>query len=180
MLHIKMIDKNICTIIGECVKLHGVKGEFVIRLKEGIRIEDINAGFLHFELDGGLVPFKIKTIREKNATDILVSLYDTDSENRMKRLLASMVYVENADLDTDSDYRDDPASYVGWKVKDITEGDLGEITDVIKISGNPLFVINDRGAELLIPANEDLIDEVDEKNKTIVFVLPEGLLSAND
>jgi len=175
-----MTDKNTCTNIGECVKLHGVKGEFVIRLKEGIWLEDIDAAFLHFDMEGGLVPFKIKTIRQKNATDILVSLYDTESESRMKRLIACSVYVENADLDMENDYRDAPVSFIGWKVKEITEGDLGKITDVIKITDNPLFVIDNHGSELLIPANYDLINEIDEKNETIVFSLPEGLLSAND
>ncbi len=175
-----MIDKGICTNIGRCVKLHGVKGEFVIRLNPGVYIEDIDSEFMHFEIDGGLVPFRIKTIRSKNDTDILVSFFDAENENISERMITSEVFVENDDLDTDNESVNDLSMFTGWMAKDVNHGELGKIVDVIEITNNPLFVIDHEGSELMIPANDDMIVEFDEENKVLLFNLPEGLVGVNE
>ena len=175
-----MIDERSCTNIGRCVKLHGVKGEFVIRLNPGIYIEDIDAGFMHFEIDGGLVPFRIKTMRSKNDTDILVSFFDAENENTVERMITSDVFVEKDDLNTDNEPVNDLSMFTGWMAKDVNHGELGKIVDVIEITNNPLFVIDNAGTELMIPANDDMIEEFDEENKVLLFCLPEGLVGVNE
>ncbi len=174
-----MIDKNSCTNIGECVKRHGVKGELVIRLNTGITIDSIDVAFMYFELDGGLVPFKVKTIRSKNDTDILVSFFDTENENTVNRLIPTQVWAENTDLQIDTSTNNDLSSFVGWKAKDTNSGELGIITDIVEITNNPLFVIDNNGSELLIPANDDLITDINKENKIITLSLPEGLVNVN-
>ena len=172
----KTVDKGGCVRIGECVKLHGVKGELVVRLIRGIYVEDIDAEFMHFELDGGLVPFKIKSIRPKNDTDILVSFYDAERESTISRMISSYVYVENDDLNTKTDFSEELNSLTGWLAKDTKAGELGRITDVIEITNNPLFVIDHDGEELLVPANDDLVEDIDEENSVLTLNLPEGLI----
>ncbi len=172
----KIADKDSCVKIGECVKLHGVKGELVIRLIRSIYVEDIDAEYMHFELDGGLVPFKIRSIRPKNDTDILVSFYDAERESTVSRMISSDVYVENDDLDTETYFSEDLSSLTGWLAKDAKIGELGRITDVIEITNNPLFVIDHDGEELLVPANDDLVEDVDEENRILTLNLPEGLI----
>jgi len=170
-----MIEKGNCTKIGECIKLHGVKGELVVRLKRGIYLEDIDAEFMHFDIDGGLVPFRIRSVRSKNDTDILVSFYDAERESTVSRMINSDVYVENEDIDADAEV-DDLTMFTGWLARDVKSGELGRVTDVIEITNNPLFVIDHNGEELLVPANDDLIEQIDDENKVLVFDLPEGLV----
>ena len=170
-----MIEKRNSTKIGECIKQHGVKGELVVRLKRGIYLEDIDAEFMHFDIDGGLVPFKIRSVRSKNDTDILVSFYDTERESTVLRMINSDVYVENEDIDADAEV-DDLTMFTGWLARDVKSGELGRVTDVIEITNNPLFVIDHEGDELLVPANDDLIEQIDDENKVLVFDLPEGLI----
>jgi len=174
-----MIDKNSCTKIGECVKLHGVKGEFVIRLRQGIYLEDIDAEFMHFELDGGLVPFKIRSVRAKNDTDILFSFFDVENENTVSAMITSDVYVENDDLNAEHEAGDDLSMLTGWMAKDVKQGKLGKIIDIIEITNNPLFVIDHDGEEMLVPANDDLVESFDEENKILTLNLPEGLSGVN-
>ena len=175
-----MIEKSNCVKIGECVKLHGVKGEFVIRLHPDVYIEDIDAEFMHFELEGGLVPFSITSLRPKNDTDILVSFMDTENEATVERMTGADVYVENKDIDRDYETGEDLSMFIGWTAKDVSHGELGRITDVIEITNNPLFVIDHDGTELMIPANDDMIVEFDEENKVLLFNLPEGLVGVNE
>ncbi len=174
-----MIDKSRCRNIGECVKRHGVKGELIIRLNPQLSINSIETDFIYFELEGGLVPFKIDSIRSKNSTDILVAFYDTENENTVNRLIPSQVYVEGSDLQVDTSNSDDLSSFIGWKATDVNSGELGVITDIIEITNNPLFVIDKKGTELLIPANDDLVSDIDRENRVIALTLPEGLLDTN-
>ena len=42
---------------------------------------------------------------------------------------------------------------------------------------NTLFVIDNDGEEILVPAQEEMIAGIDNDNKEIYFNLPEGLVS---
>ena len=59
-------------------------------------------------------------------------------------------------------------------------GKVGEVTDVDPATLNTLFVVDYKGEELLIPAQEDFIIDIDRKHKVITVDLPEGLLALDD
>ena len=54
------------------------------------------------------------------------------------------------------------------------------MTDVDTATLNTLFVVDYKGEELLIPAQEDFIIDIDRKHKVITVDLPEGLLALDD
>ena len=55
-------------------------------------------------------------------------------------------------------------------------GEIGPITRVDDYSGNIVLTVNFKGEEILIPFNEELVVEMDEKSRMIKLNLPEGLL----
>jgi ribosomal 30S subunit maturation factor RimM len=55
--------------------------------------------------------------------------------------------------------------------------EIGKIEEYINIPNNPLFKLFIDGEEVLIPAREEWIDEVDEIAKRIVMDLPDGLVT---
>ena len=65
--------------------------------------------------------------------------------------------------------------------EDIHHGLLGEVKDVDTTTVNTLFVVE--GAEeeeLLVPAQEEFIVGIDQKQKLITVELPEGLLNLEE
>ena len=72
-------------------------------------------------------------------------------------------------------YNPDPAR--GFTAVDETLGEIGEIIDVDDSTINTLFVIDNDGEEILIPAQEEMIAGIDNDNREIFFDLPEGLVS---
>lgn len=66
--------------------------------------------------------------------------------------------------------------FVGFRIDDERYGRIGTVTDVDTSTVNTLFVIEREDEELLIPAQEEFILEIDRENKTIAMQLPEGLL----
>ena len=70
--------------------------------------------------------------------------------------------------------------FVGFRMEEAHHGKLGEVTDVDTSTINTLFVVDYKGEELLIPAQEDFIMDIDQKHKVITVDLPEGLLALDD
>ena len=66
--------------------------------------------------------------------------------------------------------------FVGFRMEETHHGKLGEITDVDTSTINTLFVVDHQGEELLVPAQEEFIVDIDQKHKVITVDLPEGLI----
>lgn len=64
----------------------------------------------------------------------------------------------------------------GIQVEDIHHGCLGEIVAVDDSTMNVLFVIEKDGDELLLPAHEEFIIDLDRENRVLKVDIPDGLL----
>ena len=69
-----------------------------------------------------------------------------------------------------------PDKILGFLIIDIHSGEIGKITGIDEIPGNSLFRVEHGNREILIPMQEDLIHEINEKKKIILVDLPEGFL----
>jgi len=54
------------------------------------------------------------------------------------------------------------------------------VTDVDTSTINTLFVVDYQGEELLVPAQEEFIIDIDQKHKVITVDLPEGLIALDE
>ena len=71
--------------------------------------------------------------------------------------------------------------FVGFRMEDVRHGELGEVVEVDTATVNTLFVVEQEdGEELLIPAQEEFIVEINQEKKLITVELPEGLLNLED
>ena len=65
-------------------------------------------------------------------------------------------------------------------MEEVHHGHLGEVTDVDTSTVNTLFIIDHNGEELLIPAQEEFITDIDHEHRVITVSLPEGLLNLDN
>lgn len=169
-----MIVKDECVKIGYISKTHGVKGEVSFTLHEGFFADNVEAEFLLLDIDNGLVPFVIESMREKGNKTLLVKLGDIETEVKARDLVGTEVYLESTDIQEDESVL--VGAFVGFKVHDKGKGDIGTIVAVNEISNNPLFVLDFEGNEILFPINPDFIINVDEEKRLMDVDLPEGLI----
>ncbi len=64
---------------------------------------------------------------------------------------------------------------IGLSVETKEGKPLGTLSAILETGGNDVYVVESEGKELLIPAIEDVIGEVDLQNRKLVVDLPEGL-----
>ena len=167
-----MIKQEEVYRIGRLGKTHGVKGEVSLQFDDDI-FDRVDADYLVLELDGILVPFFIEEYRFRSDTVALIKFEDVDTQQRANELTGCDVYFPRA-LAADDEGEVSLSLLVGFDLVEANGGTtLGRIAAIDDTTANLLFELEDGR---LIPANDDLIRDIDTKRKTIKMEIPEGLL----
>ena len=158
---------------GKINKTHGVNGE----LNCAIDADTIDrAEYMVLDMDGIFVPFFILNIRVKSSNSVLLTLEDIETETDARNLVGKDIYLP---IHLMSD--EDMLSYeyfVGFTVVNADEK-LGEISFVDDQTVNILFGISAEDGDILLPAVEDFIMEVDNENKILYTNYPNELVELN-
>lgn len=174
-----MIKREDVYKIGVFNKPHGIHGELSFTFTDDI-FDRVEAEYLICLLDGIFVPFFLEEYRFRSDSTALVKLEGVDTAERARMFTNVEVYFP-------SKHAEDAGSgeltwdfFVGFRVEEVNHGDLGEVTEVDTATINTLFVVDHQGEELLIPAQEEFILNIDQKHKVITMDLPEGLLALDE
>ena len=158
--------------IGRMGKAHGVKGEVSFQFDDDI-FDRVDADYLVLDIDGILVPFFMEEYRFRNDTVCLVKFCDIDTQQRAQELTGCDVYFPRA-LAEEADNDLSLASLVGFTIVSAPDGfPVGIIASIDDTTANILFELEDGR---LIPANDDLIVDIDTEHRQIRMNIPEGLL----
>lgn len=158
--------------IGRLGKAHGVKGEVSFQFDDDI-FDRVDADYLVLDIDGILVPFFMEEYRFRNDTVCLVKFCDIDTQQRAQELTGCDVYFPRA-LAEEADDDLSLASLVGFTIVSAPDGfPVGIIASIDDTTANILFELENGR---LIPANDDLIVDIDTEHRQIRMNIPEGLL----
>ena len=167
-----MIKQEEVYKIGRLGKAHGVKGEVSFQFDDDI-FDRVDADYLVLDIDGILVPFFMEEYRFRNDTVCLVKFCDIDTQQRAQELTGCNVYFPRA-LAEEGEEMPSLASLVGFDIVDSSNGKIvGKIAAIDDTTANILFELEDG---TLIPANDDLVKDIDTEQQQIKMDIPEGLL----
>ncbi|MFA6351678.1 MAG: 16S rRNA processing protein RimM, partial [Bacteroidales bacterium] len=69
---------------------------------------------------------------------------------------------------------------IGFSVTNILTGEVGIVTGFEDIPGNPLWEIEIRGKQVLVPDRDDYVIEKDEVSRQLTLRIPDDLLNLQD
>ena len=168
-----MIKEQSVYKIGVIGKAHGIKGELSIQIDDDI-FDRVDAEYLVLKLDGIFVPFFMEEYRFKSDSVALVKFEGVDTQERARELTGVEVYFPRELAEQDEETELSYAALVGYTLIDNNSGKpVGTIAYVDEQTINIMFELEDGR---LIPASEELIVDVDQKNRTITLDIPEGIL----
>lgn len=154
--------------VGQVLKSNGTDGEVLISLR-GIDAEDISEKepvFIYF--DGLPVPYFIESFHQRGNSRILAHLTDVENLGDAEELSGKELWMYDESGESES-YDED---FAGWKL--VNDGEpAGVVAGFVDIPANPCLELENG---TLIPLNEDFIESVDKKTKTLRMHLPSGLL----
>ena len=163
--------------IGKIGKIFGAKGEVALVLYDSFP-EDFNFEEPVFvDVDSLTVPLFFDKFEPRGQHGATAQFADIDTERRAAEMVGREFCIK-ADTEREEDefYMED---LVGFRAE-VGEGIEGVISDYIDSPMNPLFELHIDGQEVLIPAVDEFVTEIDIEQKIVVFELPEGMLSLND
>ena len=170
-----MIKKDEVYKIGVINKPHGVKGEVSFTFTDDI-FDRVDCDYLILLMDGIFVPFFMEEYRFRSDNAALVKFEDIDTAEKARMFTNVEVYFP-VKFAEEQDEISSWNFFIGFEVNDVNHGNLGKIIDVDDATMNVLFIIErEDGEELMLPAHEEFILDIDRKKKTMKVDIPEGLL----
>lgn len=172
-----MICEDEVLKIGKFIKPHGIKGEITFAFDNDI-FDRVDCPYLICSIDNIFVPFFIKSYRFKGSDTALVLLEDVESEIQAKRFNGLSVYFPRKYFDNNEEVELTLNYFIDFIVIDKQLGEIGIIKDIDESTINTLFLLKKKGSDddIIIPASDDFITDIDSENKILYVELPVGLL----
>ena len=170
------MKKEDCFNLGKITKAFGTKGELTLLLDVDDPNDYINLDFFYADFDGELIPYFIEKLILKNSKAVVIKLVDIDEPKAAAALINRMIYLPLDKLPTLSEDQFYYHEIIGYTVIDDTLGETGTIKDVLECPMQELLQLDHKGKEILLPISDELILEVDRKNKILYISAPEGLI----
>ena len=170
------IDIKNFTEIGKVRKAHGVNGALNIDLTvEGDSVS-IDMEFLFLMIDGALVPFSLEEIEIK-PNQIIAEFEEIGSKTDAEKYTYCKVFIENEFLfDEEAQVSSSLKALIDYQLIDKQNGISAQILDLIEYPNNPVFEIELNNNPIMLPAQEELIEAIDDTKKEITYNIPDGLI----
>lgn len=164
--------------IGLLTRVHGLKGELNFSFTDDVW-DRADAAYLVLKVDGILVPFFLEEYRFRSDNVALVKFQDVDSSDDAQEFVGCEVYFphELTPEETPEEFR--WSYFSGFQIIDEAMGVLGTVSHVEDSTANVLFYVEGAKGEIIIPAAEEFILDIDHQERIVTMYLPEGLLDLN-
>jgi 16S rRNA processing protein RimM len=160
---------------GKISKPYGLHGEvYIILIPDSGEIIKSDCP-LFIDLDGQRVPFFVEEYEVVSKDQAIVKFEFIHSLDQARRICGCDAYFETNTGINPGKIPHHLQRVVSFQATDTHLGLLGPVTDFIPDDMNPIFIVSYKGKELIIPAAEDIIQQINTEDKTIQFNLPEGL-----
>lgn len=172
-----MIREDEVLRIGKFTKPHGIKGEIAFAFDNDI-FDRVDCPYLICLVDSILVPFFVKSYRFKGSDTALILLEDVESEIQAKRFNGLSVYFPRKYFDENEEVELTLNYFIDFVVIDKELGEIGTITDIDESTINTLFLLKRKGTsdDIIIPASDDFVTDIDSDKKILYVDLPSGLI----
>ncbi|MDO4230187.1 MAG: ribosome maturation factor RimM [Capnocytophaga sp.] len=165
-----------CFYVGTIVSKFSFKGEVLVKLDSDDPELYENLESVFITLGNNLVPFFIEKCSLHKSDLLRIKFEDVSNEADAEALLKHKLYLPLSFLPKLSGNKFYYHEIIGFTMEDVTYGYVGKITGVNDTTSQALFEVENNDNQILIPMNDEIIEEVDRKNKKIIVKTPEGLI----
>ena len=162
-------------LIGRIVGVHGLKGTNKFKsYAESLSVFYPGQSMLIRDNRNRETSVELDWVKSHTKTP-LISFKGVTDRGRAEALIGAELFIpatELPELDEDSYYW---FELIGIEVYTADEDYLGRITSIFPTGSNDVYVVKDKNKEVLIPALESVVVDIDLELKRMRVDLPEGL-----
>jgi 16S rRNA processing protein RimM len=172
------LRKESCFLLGHISRKHGYKGEVIAVFDTDRATEYENLESVFLEQEGELIPFFISGLARNSKGHFILDFEEIEDGPSAEKLIGRELYLPLQVLPPLEGKKFYFHEVIDFEIIDKTLGKIGKCTNVQDRSAQPIFVIqHSTGKEILIPAVDEIIIEIDRVNKQIELNCPEGLIA---
>jgi len=170
------MKKDELFLLGKIVRTFGSKGEVIIQVDAELLtlIKKLESVFL--KLNENLVPFFIEHTHPRSSNQVLVKFMDVDNTDEAFTFAGCNVYIPSGLIPRQKRTKLFSSEIEGYRVIDVNHGETGIVNAILELPQQSLLSVDSNGKEILLPIVEDIIKEVDRRNRIIYTEAPEGLI----
>lgn len=163
--------------IGSVQRTHGVNGEIQVNWINDFNPDENKLESVFIEIDGIPIPFFITSLRSKGQSSSLIKFGDVDTIVSADELVGMRILSPQSSESQNSEDEIYIEDLVGYQLIDQKGVLIGNIESHEDYAGNTVFVVkHTAGKEIVVPVTPELITDVDEENKHVIMIVPEGLV----
>ena len=162
--------------LGKITRKFSFKGDLIIFLDTDAPSEYYHLDKIFIKIKDRYIPYFIEKIYPYKNNSIRVHFEDIDNEHEAKDLINKEIYLPANSLPVLEGNKFYYHEIEGFMIIDKNVGELGSIKYVNDKSQQHLFVVDYKKKEILIPINDELIENINRKEKLINMNLPSGLI----
>ena len=164
---------------GTVIGTHGLRGDLKVRplTPGGDALREATAIVLRRGESAETYRLRKASVHKGNLLVRLEGLEDIESAEPLVGSEVLLPYNQLGELSEDEYYWHE---LQGMVVTDGRCGDLGTIDDILTTAAHDIYVVNGPRGEVLIPAVDEFITEVDMTHHRMKVDLPEGLVPERD
>lgn len=172
----RSVENKDHVLIARVVGVHGIKGTNKIRsYAESLSLFESDCSFVVRSSGGRNQTLAIEWVKPHTGT-ALIKFHGIDNRSQAEDLVGDELFIARQAL---PDMEDDAHFWfdlIGMAVYTAENEYLGQLESIIETGSNDVYVVQDGKREVLIPALESVVLEVDIKTKRMLVELPEGLI----
>lgn len=165
--------------VGKTRKTHGIKGGVKLEVEDRFLEDVLKVDVAFLKIQGKYLPFFIEGFDYTNK--LIIYFEEIETPEAAVPLTSKDFFIRKKDISEQSTiaFQDSNLQYgklLGFEIYDQSLGRIGEIEKIMEFPQQEMAQLTYDAREVLIPLNDQLILEIDEKTKKVKMQLPEGLL----
>ncbi len=159
--------------VAKIVNTHGYKGRMVIVYTSALPYEFSVGEALFLDMRGSKIPYFVTYFRTTKPGEAFVEVESIRSKEDAKTFIKKEIFVEEKIGKKKKAFR--LSDIIGYTLYN-ENIEIGTVTEFFEMPHQNLLQFDYKGKDVLMPLHEDLVVDMDKKNKRIYVIIPEGLL----
>ncbi len=169
------MDSRELVPVGKVLKVHGIKGKVKVA-PLGETLEQLQRGRIVYvrDPDREWRSLVVENV-QRQPRFLIMSFKGIWQRDHAEFLRGKEIYFPASQLPELEEGEYYHYQLVGLEVVDLKGGSLGKLAEIIETGSNDVYVVKTAEKEILIPAIESVVKDIDLYKKTMTVDLPEGL-----
>jgi 16S rRNA processing protein RimM len=165
--------------LGRIVKTHGIRGEVqVYPYSDAGSFSDCKDIFVQ-DIYGNKVPQGVLKARTKKGQGVILTLEGVVDRTQAGSFVGKEIFLDRTRLSPLAEGEYYWHELEGLTVVNAVGEELGILSDILATGAHDVYVVKGDRGEILVPAVEQMVKEIDLEKGVIKVDLPPGLVEAN-